>query len=120
MSETETDWSLRTGPITTTLTKDDNGMARGVVTFPVRGAKEIRFQHLTPDKHGVKRAELLIGGVKAPLSYCCDNDGRNWSWHGTPWVEGYQYRIEIDARGVVTFWDRPAPVFFNERGERIP
>lgn len=121
MTATETNWSPSPSPAATAqLTREDADIAWGEVTFPIRGTFAIRFERLTPDKHGVKRAELLIGGTKSSLSWCCDNDGRNWAWHGTPWVEGYHYRVAIDGQGLVKFWDRPAPVYFGADGVRIP
>jgi hypothetical protein len=85
----------------------------------VRGTFALRWQEVTPDRHNIRKAELLLDGHLWSMSWCWHDDDDAWSWHGTPFVEGYQYRVNIDARGVVTFFDRPAPVFFGVDGKRI-
>ena len=112
---------MSTDPVASArLVRDGAGFARAEVTLPVRGTFSLRWQEVTPDKHAIRKSELLLDGALWSMSYCWHDDDDAWSWHGTPFVEGYQYRVNIDTHGTVTFWDRPAPVFFGDNGDRIP
>ena len=83
------------------LDKDEWGWHHGMVTFAVRGPRNICFRLLTTGADGIRRAEFVIVGVGCDTRAELTRD--DTTWRGDITFEGYPMRVEILKGGILQF-----------------